>query len=294
MPTLLGLQQRLRSGTRWPGCRATLKPSRRIGSSRTASNLSGALNAGGTGLVWAAVRDGEMLPRTRRIGRDEPRTRASIVQVTNLGITVKDSPQNTLVFVTRLDTGAPVAGANVSIVLTDDQTFWRGTTGADGVAIAPPKTPLRDPDQWWRFSFIVTAEKDGDVAYVGSDWHEGISPWDFGTNVNLRERDPLLRGSVFTDRGVYRLGEEVHLKAILRHNTPTGIQLLPENTPVRIAVRDVQNRLVDERVIRLTPWSSAEWTMKLPEDGTLGNYSLRAILDADRPTPKAPENNSQA
>jgi hypothetical protein len=29
--------------------------------------------------------------------------------------------------------------------------------------------------------FIVTAEKDGDIAYVGSDWNEGISPWDFGT-----------------------------------------------------------------------------------------------------------------
>ena len=38
------------------------------------------------------------------------RTKASVVQVTNLGITVKDSPQNTLVFVTRLDNGAPVPG----------------------------------------------------------------------------------------------------------------------------------------------------------------------------------------
>jgi len=39
---------------------------------------------------------------------------ATLVQVTNLGITVKDSPQNTLVLVTRLDTGAPVGGADVS------------------------------------------------------------------------------------------------------------------------------------------------------------------------------------
>ena len=88
----------------------------------------------------------------------------------------------------------------------------------------------------------MTAEKDGDVAYVGSDWNEGISPWDFGTGVNLREREPLLRGSVFTDRGVYRLGEEVHFKAILRHNTPAGVRLLPEGTPVLMTVRDAQNR----------------------------------------------------
>ena len=250
-------------------------------------NLSGALRPGGTGLVWTAVREGELLPRTRRFG-DGPRTRASVVQVTNLGITVKDSPQNTLVFVTGLDTGAPVAGANVSIVRLDNSTFWRGTTGVDGVAVAP-ETPLRNPEDWWQFAFVVTAEKDGDIAYVGSDWNEGIMPWDFGTGVNLREREPLLRGSVFTDRGVYRLGEQVQFKAILRHNTPAGIRLLPEGTAVLMSVRDTQNRLIDERVVRLTPWSSAEWTLTLPEDGALGSYSLRAVLESDRPKPKTPE-----
>ncbi len=238
---------------------------------------------GGTGLVWAAVKNGEMLPRTR----GNPVTRASIVQVTNLGITVKDSPQNTLVFVTRLDTGAPVPGAAVSIVRVDESTFWRGTTGADGVAIAPD-TPLRDPRNWERFSFIVTAEKDGDVAYVGSDWNEGILPYDFNTYPNLDERDPLLRGSVFTDRGVYKLGETVTFKTILRHNTPTGIRLLPEGTPVLVSIRDGQNKLVDERTVPLTAWSSAEWTWTLPAEGTLGDYSIRVILAADKPKPPTP------
>jgi len=250
-------------------------------------DVSGAIAPGGTGLVWAAVRHGDLLTRTR-LRTDSPTTRASIVQVTNLGITVKDSPQNTLVFVTRLDTGAPVAGAAVSIVRLDNTTFWRGTTGPDGVALAPD-TPLREPDDWYEFAFIVTAEKDGDISYVGSDWNEGILPWDFGTGVNLRERDPLLRGSVFTDRGVYRLGEAVQFKTILRQNTPAGVRLLPEGTPVLISVRDGQNRLVDERTVPLTAWSSAEWTLTLPAGGTLGTYSIRAILESDRPRPPTPD-----
>ena len=289
MPTLLELQKNNFSTT--PAGEGTLRRLT-ITADRVQShglNLSGALRAGGTGLVWTAVREGELIPRTHRFFGGDPATRASIVQVTNLGITVKDSPQNTLVFVTRLDNGAPVSGAKVSIVRTNNSTFWSGTTGTDGVAIAPG-TPLRDPDNWYEFAFVITAEKDGDIAYVGSNWNEGIMPWDFGTGVNLRERDPILRGSVFSDRGVYRLGEEVHFKAVLRHNTPTGgIRLLPEGTRVLISVRNTQNRLIDERVVTLTPWSSAEWTMKLPEDGALGNYSLRAILEADRPKPKTPE-----
>ncbi len=133
----------------------------------------------------------------------------------------------------------------------------------------------------------MTAEKDGDVAYVGSDWNEGISPWEFGTGVNLRESVPLLRGSVFTDRGVYRLGEEVHLKAVLRENAPDGIRLLPNDARLRHHPRR-QNRVVDERTVRVNDWSSAEWTMTLPPDGTLGNYSLRAILESDRPKRDSP------
>ena len=252
-------------------------------------DISKTLQPGGTGLLWAAIREEASLPRSRRYNTDNgPTTKSSVVQVTNLGITVKDSPQNTLVFVTRLDTGAPVSAAKVSIVRADNSTFWTGTTGPDGTAIAP-NTRLRSADDWWKFEFVVTAEKDGDVAYVGSDWNEGISPWEFGTGLNLRESDPLLRGSVFSDRGVYRLGEEIHFKTVLRMNAPDGIKLLPNGTAVFVAIRDSQNRLVDERTIRVNNWSSAEWTMTLPRDGSLGNYSVRAILESDKPKPRTPE-----
>ena len=59
----------------------------------------------------------------------------------------------------------------------------------------------------------------------------------------------MLRGTVFTDRGVYRLGEEVHLKAILRQNTPAGIRLLPAARRCSSRVRDSQDRVVDERTV---------------------------------------------
>ena len=100
---------------------------------------------------------------------------------------------------------------------------------------------------------------------------------------------PLLRGTVFTDRGVYRLGEEVHFKAILRQNTASGVRLLPAGTPVVAHGARRSESPVDERTIKLTAWSSADWTMTLPQDGTLGNYSLRAMLESDRPKPKTPE-----
>ncbi len=61
------------------------------------------------GLVWAGVRPGTPIANSESAVPDAASPRATIVQVTNLGITVKDSPQSTLVFVTRLDNGEPVS-----------------------------------------------------------------------------------------------------------------------------------------------------------------------------------------
>jgi alpha-2-macroglobulin len=252
-------------------------------------DIASALGPAKTGLVWAAITPGTPIPQTKTYGGATSRsTRSTIVQVTNLGISVKDSPQNTLIFVTRLDTGAPVPNAAVSIVRLDNSVFWRGQTGADGIAIAAD-TPLRDADYYGRLAFLVTAEKDGDFAYVGSDWDEGIEPWQFDAGYNLNEAAPMLRGSVFTDRGVYRLGEEIHFKAVLRQNTPRGIRLLPSGATVVVSVRDSENREIDTRKVKLNAWSSADWAMTLPGDGALGNYSVRAILEADVPKPKPAE-----
>ena len=232
---------------------------------------------GGHGLVWAAVEEGTPIAKSEPYG--DARTRATVVQVTNLGLTVKDSPQNTLVFVTRLDDAGPVEGAKVSIVTVENKVAWTGTTNADGVAIAPA-LPLRGEQRWYesRFEFLVMAEKDGDIAYLGSDWTEGIEPWEFGSRFDTAEQRSLLRGTVFADRGVYRLGEEVHFKAILRNDTPSGIKVPDAGTTVHVSVRDSQDREIDRRAVKLSEWGSVEWTETLPAEGALGNYSVTMRL----------------
>jgi hypothetical protein len=238
-------------------------------------DLRPVLSDSGTGLVWAALKDGQALARTPH-PRD-PKVRSSVVQVTNLGLTVKDSPLNTVVMVTRLDDATPVEGARVSIRTTDNAVFWSAFTDEEGMAVAP-RTALRDPQRIWELRFLVTAEKDGDVAYVGSDWTEGLEPWNFGISYRLEEAQPQLRGSVFSDRGVYRLGEEVHLKAILRSDTAEGMRLVDQGTAVEIVVRDSQNEVRDKRALPLSEWSSADWTYRLPEEAPLGTYEVRATV----------------
>ncbi|MGZ4780232.1 MAG: MG2 domain-containing protein, partial [Thermoanaerobaculia bacterium] len=270
-------------------------------------DVSPAVGSDNLGLAWVAVQEGEPIAQSRTYGKNL--TRATVVQVTNLGISVKDSPLNTVVMVTRLDNAAPVAGATVSIRTTDNKVFWSGPTDANGI-VTIPNTNLRlqpetkkdtsapapdetqsgtESDEYensWdavdKLHFIVTAEKDGDVAYVASDWHNGITPWEFSVNFNLNESHPLLRGTMFTDRGVYKLGEEVHVKAVIRSDTPTGLQLLPAGTKIEAVIRDSHDKELDKRTVALNEWSSAEWTWKLPDDVPLGTYRLIGRIEGQR------------
>lgn len=251
------------------------------------------LNKSGHGLVWVAVADGQPIAKSKTYESNCPDgVRSTLVQVTNLGISVKDSPQNTLVFVTTLDSGAPVAGATVSIRTIDNKVFWTGTTDASGIAIAP-RTNLRvtpketkegEQDDTWQNTweaiekphFVVFAQKDDDLAYCVSDWSQGIGPYDFEVNFDLNQAQPLLRGTIFTDRGVYKLGEEVHAKLILRSDTPEGMKLLPAGTKAEVVLTDSHDQEVDRRTVDLSEWSSAEWTVTVPPDSPLGTYHYTA------------------
>lgn len=257
-----------------------------------------------TGLFWAAVRDGAAIPKSR-YAWEAPQTRATVVQVTNLGINVKDSPENILIFVTALDTAAPVEGAVVKIRSRDNKVVWTGVTNRDGLALGPKNRlrlalPPRSEDErdlvdreeeeeeedpwydWYGLLFVVTAEKNGDIAYVGSDWHQGLSAWEFNLNYDVAEATPLLRGEIFTDRGVYRIGDEVHFKAILRNDTAEGMKVFPAGTEATVTLRDVNGKRVDRRQLRLSEWSSAEWTFRVPEGSALGEYSVAARVQGQR------------
>ncbi len=243
-------------------------------------NLSKILPPAGTGLVWAGLQGEKPIPVSDR-PEQEPDT--TLVQVTNLGISVKDSPQNTLILITRLDDGMPVDGAEVTILTLDNKVFWKGTTDKNGVAMAQ-NTDMRlrlKLDRWeipYTLAFVVTARKGEDFAYLCSDWNEGIRSWDFDVPVDLDEAKPVLRGTVFADRGVYKLGEEVHFKAILRQDTVTGIQLFAPGAKATIIVTDAEGKEINKRTLSLSEWGTADWTCKLPEDGSLGNYSIEATV----------------
>jgi len=258
-------------------------------------DLKPAIGDDNLGLVWAAIQPADPMPKSKVY---DPSPVSTVVQSTNLGISVKDSPKNTLILVTRLEDAKPVEGAKVTIRNRANDVFWTGTTDASGLVVAP-NTDLRRKkekpaggeevyeDEWtalYELHFVVIAEKDGDVAYIGSDWNEGVQPWAFNLRYDLNEAEPQLRGTIFADRGVYKLGEEVHFKTIARADTTDGMQLLPPGTKLEVTMRDSHAKEVDVRTVEVNAWSSAEWTVRIPADAPLGTYNVWATTKGRRGT----------
>ena len=245
-------------------------------------DLSKVFGPSRTGLVWAALSAKSALPNSVTVPNFD-RAQPTLLQVTNLGLTMKEGPQSALIFVTRLDDAKPVAGANVSIYAAAG-ILWSGTTGTDGVAIAPA-LKLRSPQNQWQLSYVVTAEKDGDVAWVGSDWTGDIHPSAMGILSGMDDKPDILRGAIFFDRGIYMKGEEVKAKAMFRSDTFSGMQLLPQGTKISVIVTDSREKEIDRQVMPVNRWSSMDWSIRLPAEAALGNYSVIASLESGQPVP---------
>jgi len=231
-----------------------------------------AIGADARGLLWVTLSDETPIARSSR-SRIEPRS--SVVQFTNLGITAKYSPVNTLIFVTTLDTGLPVEGATVKLRSRDNKVRLEGITDKDGLYVAPTPADVSMAEPW-ELLFLITASKAGDFAYVGSNWSDGIRPYDFEIYSDTNGDPDVVRSSVFSDRGIYKPGEEVRIKGIFRLDASDGMKLFPAGTSVEMSVTDVRGNRVVSKTLKLSAWSSAEMTFKLGSEATLGDYSIEA------------------
>ncbi len=221
--------------------------------------------------------------------------------VTNLSVHLEWGRESSVVWVTTLDGGAPVADAAVEIRDCRGTVLWSGHTDAQGIARVadlPAEAKLQRCDDSSLYSkadeidyrdfaqtpalsslsggLLVTAESGGDLGFVHSSWTRGIEPWRF----QLPEDDyrgPTVAHTIF-DRPLFRAGETVHMKHILRAQTLSGFDLPPRSQwPTSLRIRHEGSG--DKYDLPLE-WDAAgtavnEWP--IPKAAKLGQYRVELI-----------------
>ncbi|WP_438021401.1 MG2 domain-containing protein [Sorangium sp. So ce315] len=211
---------------------------------------------------------------TARPGTRHARTasEAVIAQVTDLGISAKVSPHGSLVWVTRLSTGAPVPGASVWIRTPGASAPAAVVTDAEGFATVPPEV--------YRPETSSGPERGVIFARSGDDWTyrrvaDALSGWRFGAPSDFGEARPF--GMMFSDRGIYRPGDTVRVKGILREEAARGTKT-PAGKRVAFKVEGPDGEAIVSMTPALGPFGTFSADVKIPETARLGTYSLSATV----------------
>ncbi len=197
------------------------------------------------------------------------------IQVTEMGITAKFSSENNLICLTELETAAPIEGALVEIRDDSNQVFWKGKTDSEGLVRTPgwktlgirAKEEGEKPRQW------VFATRGEDIVSINSDWGTGIFPYQFGISYDWAPLPQKLTGYLFSERGLYRPGEEVHLKAIVREKRE-GKWEIPQAKDFWIFINDSRSEEILKKKLNFSSYGSSSLSFVLEEDAPSGYYRI--------------------
>lgn len=186
------------------------------------------------------------------------RTASAHVQASDLSATVKLLQGGVLVWATRLSDAKPIPKAKVELMTRDGRALKRGVTDDDGVVkLSFNEVATRDTEE-----LIVVVSEKGDSAVTALSESTMSHAWQFG----LPEQTgaPKLEAALFTERGVYRPGETVHVKAIL---SAPG--------PVQLRITDSRGQAVLDKKLEADALGGTDVDLKLNDKAAVGGYVMR-------------------
>ena len=238
------------------------------------AKLSSALNTPTLNLVELSADGGPLAPgaylllqqRQESGGQPEPH----LILVSAVSLTLKTNGKQTLVWATSLANGAPVAGLALRFFLQDETAAGSATTGPDGIATVDlsPATPGGE--------VIVTADQP--FAAVTSGWSSSTSPWNF--DLPFDPSATSMRADIQTDRPIYRPGQKVFYKGIIRSDDDAKLTLPPAGEWQVIISGGNGEQIADQKVT-LSTNGSFSGEVALAPTASLGGYSI-SVQQQDR------------
>lgn len=192
-----------------------------------------------------------------------------VVNVTDIGLTVRASAKTMLVLAASYETGKPLADVELTVLSEQGELLGSARTAADGTATLPAAT-LRNVGSLLWTKLLVAAKKGNDEAFVWSR---------FTTEEVYGEDAPRPVGLVFADRGIYRPGETVHVKAIVRLASALGLASTAGQS-ARFRIRDADGEEAVSRDVTLGDHGTFDTSFVLPKTAKLGDWQAELRLGA--------------
>ena len=203
----------------------------------------------------------------------------AMLQITELGLTAKFSPENNLIWVTELRSGQPIPGVAIEIRDDSNKIYWRGKSDEKGMVESPgwKSLGIKSKSQWSQPEQWIFATKGDDFAFISSEWDTGLSPYQFDIPFEWNPKPVEIQGYVFTERGLYRAGETVHIKGIIRKREKGEWKTLGIDQ-VECEVLDPFNKRQLKKKVGLDNYSSFDLEVETSEEASLGTYQIKVAI----------------
>ena len=199
--------------------------------------------------------------------------RSQIVNLSDMGATVRLWEDGILVWVNTLSGLEPITDADIRVYSYANQLLAEGKTDADGLwQLQRDETWSKDEDM---APYFVSISKERDVTFVRLT-RGLLSQESFDTSGR-----PWLRSgydaALFSARDIYRTGERAPFKAVVRQYDLST----PQPFPVLFVVRDPLGRTVKRGTELLSEEGGALFNLDLPGSALTGVWDISLYVPGD-------------
>jgi len=208
-------------------------------------------------------------------GRDEGSDQRFLL-VTDLGLIVKENADETRdVFVQSIKNGRPVSDVKIEVLAKNGTAVATAETDENGHAPLPRVSDLRRD----KTPVAILAQRGSDISFLPfhrRDRNLNMSRFETG-GVEL-DNPAALSVFVFTDRGLYRPGDDVHFGVIARQYDWKGKL---KDMPLKLIITNPQGQWVTEKDLKLPADGFVEARFTPREQAPTGTYTASVYLPED-------------
>ncbi len=200
-----------------------------------------------------------------------------LLVVSSLHLTLKQGERNALVWATELGSGQPVAGVNIALRDADFNLIGEATTSSEADQIGQALFTLPEGYTPMKRLYAVAGQPgSGLFAIVSSDMSNEIEPFQF--NLETRYNFEQAFAYLYTDRPLYRPGQTVFYKGIVRLVNDARYSLLQDGRSVTLRVLDPMGQQLAEQPIALSDNGTFNGEFMLDSSAMPGYYSLQLCV----------------
>ena len=234
-------------------------------------------------LYSTALSEGEPLPKGHyflaadapyfRDGWERSFVRKLVFSVVDTAIVTKLAFDELVVWALDYDTGEPLDAAPVRVAPLEEaplSPYATATTDGEGIARLPLLGQQSDSYYSPYGEFLVRIDEGGRQGVASTWWDAGASPRELSVSTSTFAPGPV--GHLYTDRPIYRPGETVYYKGVVRDEDDASYTIPGPGTEVTVTIRDASYDNVLNTTTTLSELGTLSGELVLPSDAPIGTY----------------------